>query len=79
MTVVRKVPACWECVWFDGERRRSATFVEPDLAAEPVSEEPPILLGPEHEAGPWNRLPSPSTSTARATVRAPWRSVIGAD
>lgn len=32
MTVVRKIPAYWECTWFAGDERRSATFVEFDLA-----------------------------------------------
>ena len=36
MTVVKKVPACWECTWFDGAELRSATFVELDLAGSVV-------------------------------------------
>jgi hypothetical protein len=58
MTVVKKIPACWECVWFDGGKRRTARFVEPDLSVEPA-DEATIVLGPEHEAGPWNVLAIP--------------------
>jgi uncharacterized protein YodC (DUF2158 family) len=52
MTVVKKIPACWECVWFAGDERRSATFVELDLAAEPADrgdDESLVILASEPE------------------------------
>ena len=31
MTVVKKIPATWECTWFDGGVIRSGTFIEFDI------------------------------------------------
>jgi uncharacterized protein YodC (DUF2158 family) len=52
MTVIKKFPACWECVWFAGDERRTARFVEPDLVADPPArndDESLIALGSAHE------------------------------